>query len=177
VRLNEKEKLNMFDFLKKKFPKLNESEDSEDITKLLKLLAPLTDTIPILSIMSSFSENQKFLIRNSPFLWGYLNNLVSLNAIKLSISRNNHAVLLTSAQELYASMFLIDVELARKEYEQIHKDIKKDKSAKDLFVNGANACVEDMKQINIEVPNRLHLLDKLHAFLTIKCKEVKDNER
>ena len=167
----------MFDFIKKKFSELKDTQDTKYITKLLILLAPLTDTMAILVVVRTLSKKQKFLIRNSAFIWGYLNTLAAINAKKISIPITNQAVLLTASQELYASMFLIDVEIARKEYKKMHDTIKKNKSAKDLFANGAMGCAEDMKQINVEVPNRLHVLQSLHVFLTLKCKEVRDNEK
>ena len=167
----------MFDFIKKKISELKDSQDTKHITNLLKLLAPLTDTMPILLVVKGLSKNQKFLIRNSAFIWGYLNTLTTLNAKKLSISEANQAVLLTASLELYASMFLIDVEIAKKEYKKMHDTIKKNKSAKDLFANGAMGCAEDMKQISVDVPNRLHLLQNLHNFLTVKSVEVRKNEK
>ncbi len=167
----------MLDFLKKKFSELKDSQNTKDITKLIKLLAPLTDTIPILVIIKQLSENQKFLIRDSAFIWGYLNTLTKFNAKKLSISEANQAVLLTASLELYASMFLIDVEIAKKEYKKMYDTIKKNKSAKDLFANGAMGCAEDMKQIHIEVPNRMHPLKNLHVFLNVKMHEVRNNEK
>ena len=158
----------MFDFIKKKFSELKDTQDTKYITKLITLLAPLTDTIPILIIIKYLTEKQKKLIRNNVFIWGYLNNLTMLNAKKLSIPTTNHAVLLTAAQELYASMFLIDVEIAKEEYTTMHKKIKDNKLFKEEFAKGAASCRMDMEEINIEVPNRMHPLQRLHRFLNEK---------
>tara|TARA_Y100000294_G_scaffold119326_1_gene110806 strand:- start:33 stop:536 length:504 start_codon:yes stop_codon:yes gene_type:complete len=158
----------MFDFIKKKFSELKDTQDTKYITKLITLLAPLTDTIPILVIIKNLTKKQKKLIRNNVFIWGYLNNLTMLNAKKLSIQTTNHAVLLTTAQELYASMFLIDVEIAKEEYTTMHKKIKDNKLFKEEFAKGAESCRMDMEEINIEVPNRMHSLQRLHRFLNEK---------
>ena len=164
----------------KKLSKLKEKKDSKYLIELIKLLAPLTDTLPALVLIKKLSEKKKFLIRNSPFIWGYLNKLGQYYAKIISLPATNHSVLLQASLGLYASMFLIDVEIAHKEYTDMHRAIKNNKtapnvpiSAKLLFYEGAKGCVMDMEQIEKEVPNINHPLANLDVFLHTRYKQEK----
>ncbi len=164
----------------KKLSKLKEKKDSKYLIELIKLLAPLTDTLPALVLIKKLSEKKKFLIRNSPFIWGYLNKLGQHYAKIISLPATNHSVLLQASLGLYASMFLIDVEIAHKEYTDMHRAIKNNKaapnvpvSAKVLFYGGAKGCVMDMEQIEKEVPNINHPLANLDVFLHTRYKQEK----
>ena len=169
----------MFGFFKKQLSQLKEAKDSKYLIELTKLLAPLTETLPMLVLIKKLSKKKNFLIRNSPFIWGYLNKLGQHYAKIISLPATNHSVLLQASLELYASMFLIDVEIAHKEYTDMHRAIKNNKaapnvpvSAKVLFYGGAKGCVMDMEQIGKEVPNRMHPLTNLHIFLHQRYKQV-----
>ena len=165
----------MFDFIKKKFSELKDSQDSKSLIQLLKLLAPLTDSMPMLLLIKDkhLNEKQKKFIRNNAFVWGYLNNLGAINSKLISRPTSNPKVLLAASYEIYSSMFFIDVETAEKEYTNMHKTIKQNKLFKEEFAKGAASSRIDMEEINIEIPNRLHPLSRLHKYLYDKYNEIK----
>ena len=77
-------------------------------------------------------------------------------------------------------MFLIDVEIADKEYTDMHRAIKNKKTAPNvpipatlLFYEGAKGCVMDMEQIRKVVPNIMHPLANLDVFLHTRYKQEK----
>jgi len=154
---------------------LENTKDNQEQLKLLDMLVPLIKAMPSTYLIKSLNPVQKVLVRMNTFIWGYLNQLVSLSAKKISIATTNQKVLLSTSLSLHSIMFDNNVEISRLEYGSATDAVKENKTAKNKFLQGAKACQEDFKQIGVDEPNKFCQLQNLNGFLVTQHKREKNN--
>ena len=154
---------------------LENTKDNQEQHRLLDMLVPLIEAMPSIDLIKSLNPKQNILVRMNTFIWGYLNQLVTLSAKKISIATTNQKVLLSASLSLYSIMFDNNVELSRLEYESATQAVKENKTAKNKFLQGSKACEEDFKQIGVDEPNKFCQLQNLHIFLATQYKHEKNN--
>ena len=72
---------------------LENTKDNQEQHRLLDMLVPLIEAMPSIDLIKSLNPKQNILVRMNTFIWGYLNQLVTLSAKKISIATTNQKVL------------------------------------------------------------------------------------
>ena len=151
---------------------LGNTKDNQEQLRLLDLLTPLVETMTSRVLITSLNSKDKLDLRTNSFVWGYLNNLTFFSAKKISISTENKKVLLSVSLSLHSILFNHSVQLTQLEYEAVNKSIKKIKTLKDMFIEGAHSCKAEFEKIGEDVPIRNSLLPSLNIYLHEKLKEL-----
>ena len=152
-------------------------KDSEILKEICETSKPLLDLILSRFLVTDkrLNEKQKKLIRNKPYIWGYINTLVdNISKSHLKDQLSDRQLLLLASYKIYSAIFLVDNETAKNEYTQIFENVKKDELIKKEFAGGISDCEFDLEKMKIKKPNQFSPLKGLNSYLLKKYEEINE---